>query len=31
MYNMDEKGFLIGVLLKAKRIFSRRDNKTDGS
>ncbi|CEL11935.1 hypothetical protein ASPCAL15029 [Aspergillus calidoustus] len=31
MYNMDEKGFLIGVLSKAKRIFSRRDNETDGS
>ena len=31
MYNMDEKGFLIRVLLKAKRIFSRRDNETDGS
>jgi hypothetical protein len=24
MYNMDEKGFLIGVLAKMKRIFSRR-------
>jgi hypothetical protein len=24
MYNMDEKGFLIGVLSKGKRIFSRR-------
>ena len=23
MYNMDEKGFLIGVLVKAKRIFSK--------
>ena len=23
-YNMDEKGFLIGILLKMKRIFSRR-------
>jgi alkylated DNA nucleotide flippase Atl1 len=24
MYNMDEKGFLIGILPKGKRIFSRR-------
>lgn len=24
MYNMDEKGFLIGVLSKTKRVFSRR-------
>lgn len=24
MYNMDEKGFLIGILSKMKRIFSRR-------
>jgi len=24
MYNMDEKGFLVGILLKMKRVFSRR-------
>ena len=24
IYNMDEKGFLIGVLSKMKRVFSRR-------
>jgi len=24
MYNMDEKGFLIGVVSKSQRIFSRR-------
>jgi len=23
IYNMDEKGFLIGILLKMKRIFSK--------
>ena len=27
MYNMDEKGFLIGILSKIKRIFSRRRYK----
>ena len=26
-YNMDEKGFLVGILLKIKRIFSRRRYK----
>jgi hypothetical protein len=30
MYNMDEKGFLIGVLSKAKRIFSRRQYEKGG-
>ena len=30
MYNMDEKGFLIGVLLKMKRIFSRRRYEEGG-
>ena len=24
IYNMDEKGFLIGFLLKARRIFSKK-------
>ena len=24
MYNMDEKGFLVGILSKIKRVFSRR-------
>ena len=27
IYNMDEKGFLIGILSKMKRIFSRRRYK----
>ena len=27
MYNIDKKGFLIGILLKMKRIFSRRRYK----
>lgn len=27
IYNMDEKGFLIGILSRAKRIFSRRRYK----
>lgn len=27
MYNMDEKGFLIGVLSRMKRIFSRERYK----
>ena len=27
IYNMDEKGFLIGILSKIKRIFSRRRYK----
>ena len=27
IYNMDEKGFLVGILLKIKRIFSRRRYK----
>jgi hypothetical protein len=30
MYNMDEKGFLIGVLSKMKRIFSRRRYEEGG-
>jgi hypothetical protein len=30
MYNMDEKGFLIGVLSKIKRIFSRRRYEEGG-
>jgi hypothetical protein len=30
IYNMDEKGFLIGVLSKGKRIFSRRRYEQDG-
>jgi hypothetical protein len=30
MYNMDEKGFLIGVVSKAKRIFSKRAYEKDG-
>jgi hypothetical protein len=30
MYNMDEKGFLIGVLSKAKRIFSRSQYERGG-
>jgi hypothetical protein len=24
MYNMDEKGFMLGVLTRLKRVFSRR-------
>jgi hypothetical protein len=24
MYNMDEKGFMLGVLTRSKRVFSRR-------
>jgi hypothetical protein len=30
IYNMDEKGFLIGILSKAKRIFSKRQYEMDG-
>lgn len=30
MYNMDEKGFLIGILQKCKRIFSRRRYEQGG-
>jgi hypothetical protein len=30
MYNMNEKGFLIGVLSKMKRIFSRRRYEEGG-
>jgi hypothetical protein len=30
MYNMDKKGFLIGILSKQKRIFSRRRYKEGG-
>ena len=30
IYNMDEKGFLIGVLSKIKRIFSRRRYEEGG-
>jgi alkylated DNA nucleotide flippase Atl1 len=30
MYNMDEKGFLIGILPKGKRIFSRQQYKKKG-
>jgi hypothetical protein len=30
MYNMDEKGFLIGVLSKMKRVFSRRRYEEGG-
>ena len=30
IYNMDEKGFLISVLLKIKQIFSRRRYKEGG-
>ena len=30
MYNMDEKGFLIGVVSKGKRIFSKQKYKKDG-
>lgn len=30
MYNIDEKGFLIGVLSKGKRIFSRHRYKLGG-
>ena len=31
MYNMDEKGFLISVLSKLKRIFSRRRYEEGGT
>ena len=30
IYNMDEKGFLIGVLPKSKRVFSRRAYECEG-
>lgn len=30
IYNMDEKGFLIGVLAKGKRIFSKQQYKKEG-
>ena len=30
MYNMDEKGFLIGILAKMKRVFSRRRYEEGG-
>lgn len=30
IYNIDEKGFLISILLKQKRIFSRRLYKEGG-
>jgi hypothetical protein len=30
IYNMDEKGFLIGVLSKMKRIFSKQRYENDG-
>lgn len=30
IYNMDEKGFLIGILQKGKRIFSKRNYERDG-
>ncbi|THC92494.1 hypothetical protein EYZ11_008032 [Aspergillus tanneri] len=30
IYNMDEKGFLIGILSKAKRIFSKQQFEKDG-
>jgi hypothetical protein len=30
IYNMDEKGFLIGMLSKAKRVFSKRQFEADG-
>jgi hypothetical protein len=30
IYNMDEKGFLIGVVSKSKRIFSKRKYEQDG-
>ena len=28
MYNIDEKGFLIGLLIKAKRVFTKAAFKT---
>ena len=30
IYNMDEKGFLIGILPKGKRVFSRRTYEREG-
>ena len=30
IYNIDKKGFLIGILLKGKRVFSRRTYKHEG-